>query len=80
VYLLSITTGKTFYIHIPMGTISLSLGNNLLYIHTIIFEVLLQIHGKLCVSFNLPNYGKQHHHWVMLGNCRAGPAGVLPHI
>jgi hypothetical protein len=26
------------------------------------FEVLLQIHGKLCVSFNLRNDGKQHHH------------------
>jgi len=44
------------------------------------FEVLLQIHGKLCVSFNLRNDGKQHHHWVMLGNGGTGPTGVLPHI
>jgi hypothetical protein len=43
------------------------------------FEVLLQIHGKLCVS-NLWNDGKQHHHWVLLGNGGTGPAGVLPHI
>jgi hypothetical protein len=44
------------------------------------FDLLLQIHGKLCVSFNLWHDGKEYHHWILLGNGGAGPAGVLPHI
>lgn len=77
----------TFYNHWPdLFHAHINVGNILVtWIQPIIhppnnFEVLLEIHGKLCVSFNLWNDGKQHHHWVILGNGGAGPTGVLPHI